>query len=131
MSAPGRSSVPEPVAADHKAIEDLLQALSKGMRAIQLYLPNNPMYEQACNNVATAFEAVWQVTDEIDLTVSDSEFQWEDEAVYKEPNKGDSLASMLYEYGVRSITLSPGVEETEAIHFLEVLNRSADAPAGG
>ncbi len=128
MSAPRPSGVREPVAEDHKAIEDLMQALSKGMRAIQLYLPNNPMYEQACNNVAAAFEAVWQVTDEIDLAVTDSEFQWEDQAVYNEPNKGDSIASMLYEYGVRSITLSPGVEETEAIHLLEVLNRARTLP---
>ncbi len=131
VSAPDQSGVQQAVAADHKAVEDLLQTLSKGMRAIQLYLPNNPMYEQACNNVAAAFDAVWQVTGEIDLAITDSEFRWEDQAVYHEPNKGDSFASMLYDHGVRSITLSPGIEETEAIRFLEVLNRARTLPPEG
>ncbi|MFB3069733.1 MAG: hypothetical protein ACE1ZF_03470, partial [Gemmatimonadales bacterium] len=131
MSAPDHSGVQESVAADHKTVEDLMQTLSKGMRAIQLYLPNNPIYEQACNNVAAAFEAVWQITDEIDLEVTDSEFRWEDQAVYNEPNKGDSIAWMLYEHGIRLITLSAGVEETEAIRFLEVLNRVRTLPPEG
>ncbi len=131
MSAPDHSGVQESVAADHKTVEDLMQTLSKGMRAIQLYLPNNPIYEQACNNVAAAFEAVWQITDEIDLEVTDAEFRWEDRAVYNEPNKGDSIAWMLYEHGIRLITLSAGVEETEAIRFLEVLNRVRTLPPEG
>ncbi len=131
MSAPDHAGVRESVTADHKTVEDLMQTLSKGMRAIQLYLPNNPIYEQACNNVAAAFEAVWQVTDEIDLEVTDSEFRWEDQTVYHEPNKGDSIAWMLYEHGVRLITLSAGVEKTEAIRFLEVLNRVRTLPPEG
>ncbi len=128
MSAPDHSGVREPVAEDHKTVVDLLQTLSKGMRAIQLYLPNNPMYERACSNVAVAFEAVWEVMDEIDLAITDSEFGWEDQPVHNETNESDSMASMLYEHGIRSITLSPGVEETEAIRFLEVLNRARTLP---
>ncbi len=128
MSAPNRPGVQQSVAADQKAVEDLMQTLSKGMRAIQLYLPNNPMYGQACNNVAAAFAAVWQLTDELHFVVTDSEFRWKDLTVYTESNETDSIAWILYKDGVRSMTLSPGIEEGEAIRFLEVVNRVRTLP---
>jgi HEAT repeat protein len=116
------------LAADRRAVEELIRTLLKGLRAIQLYLPNNPIYEQACQKVADAFTAVWQETDEVALEVTDSEFRWGEEVVYTEPNKSDNLALMLYKDGVRSLTLAPGVEETESIRLLEVLNRVRSLP---
>jgi hypothetical protein len=115
-------------AADRKAVEELIQTLLKGLRAIQLYLPNNPIYEKACQRVADAFAAVWQETDDVVLEVTDAEFRWEEEVVYTEPNKADNLALMLYKDGIRSITLSHGVEEGEAIRLLETLNRARTLP---
>ncbi len=129
MSAPNPSDA-EPVA-DYKAVEQLLQALVKGLRAIQIYLPNNPIYEKACNNVTNAFEAVWRATDELILEVTDTELRWEEQIVYSEPNRSDSVAWTLYEDGVRSVTMLPGVEEGEVIRFLEVLNRNRSLPPEG
>ncbi len=129
MSAPNQSGA-EPVA-DYKAVEQLIQALVKGLRAIQIYLPNNPIYEQACNKVTNAFEAVWRATDELILEVTDTELRWEEQIVYSEPNRSESVAWTLYEDGVRSLTMLPGVEEGEVIRFLEVLNRNRSLPPEG
>ena len=129
MSAPNRSGV-EPVA-DHKAVELLIQAFVKGLRAIQIYLPNNPIYEKACNKVTNAFEAVWRATDELILEVTDTELRWEEQIVYSEPNRSESVAWTLYEDGVRSVTMLPGVEEGEVIRFLEVLSRIRSLPPEG
>ncbi len=129
MSAPNRSGV-EPVA-DYKAVEQLIQALVKGLRTIQIYLPNNPIYEKACNKVTNAFEAVWRETDELILEVTDTEIRWEEQIVYSEPSRSESVAWMLYEDGVRSVTMLPGVEEGEVIRFLEVLNRNRSLPPEG
>ena len=129
MSAPNRSGV-EPVA-DYKAVELLIQAFVKGLRAIQIYLPNNPIYEKACSKVTNAFEAVWRATDELILEVTDTEIRWEEEIVYSEPNKSESVAWTLYEDGVRSVTMLPGVEEGEVIRFLEVLSRIRSLPPEG
>jgi hypothetical protein len=129
VSAPNPSDA-EPVA-DYKAVEQLLQALVKGLRAIQIYLPNNPIYEKACNKVTNAFEAVWRATDELILEVTDTELRWEEQIVYSEPNRSDSVAWTLYEDGVRSVTMLPGVEEGEVIRFLEVLNRNRSLPPEG
>lgn len=129
MSAPNQSGV-EPVA-DYKAVEQLIQAFVKGLRAIQIYLPNNPIYEKACNKVTNAFEAVWGATDELILEVTDAEIRWEEQIVYSEPNRSESVAWTLYEDGVRSITMLPGVEEGEVIRFLEVLSRIRSLPPEG
>ncbi len=129
MSAPNQSGV-EPVA-DDKAVELLIQTFAKGLRAIQIYLPNNPIYEKACNKVTNAFEAVWRVTDELILEVTDAEIRWEEQIVYSEPNRSESMAWTLYEDGVRSVTMLPGVEEGEVIRFLEVLSRIRSLPPEG
>ncbi len=129
MSAPNQSGV-EPVA-DYKAVELLIQTFAKGLRAIQIYLPNNPIYEKACNKVTNAFEAVWRVTDELILEVTDAEIRWEEQIVYSEPNRSESMAWTLYEDGVRSVTMLPGVEEGEVIRFLEVLSRIRSLPPEG
>lgn len=129
MSAPNQSGV-EPVA-NYKAIEELIQAFVKGLRAIQIYLPNNPIYENACKKVIKGFEAVWRATDELILEVRDTEIWWEEQIVYSEPNKSDSVAWTLYEDGVRSVTMLPGVEEGEVIRFLEVLSRIRSLPPEG
>ena len=129
MSAPHQSGV-EPLA-DYKAVEELIKAFVKGLRAIQIYLPNNPIYEKACSKVTNAFEAVWRATDELILEVTDTEIRWEEEIVYSEPNKSESVAWTLYEDGVRSVTMLPGVEEGEVIRFLEVLSRIRSLPPEG
>ncbi len=129
MSAPNQFGV-DPVA-DYKAVEQLIQALVKGLRAIQIYLPNNPIYEKACTKVTNAFEAVWGGTDELILAVTDTEIRWEEQIVYSESNRSESLGWMLYEDGVRSVTMLPGVEEGEVIRFLEVLNRNRSLPPEG
>ena len=47
--SPGESTL------DTSAIENLMQVMVKGLRAIQLYLPNNPIYQQAVQNIRNAF----------------------------------------------------------------------------
>ncbi|HXF95915.1 MAG TPA: HEAT repeat domain-containing protein [Gemmatimonadales bacterium] len=109
-----------------------MTVLSKGMRAIQLYLPNNPVYQRAVENIRAAFRQIWQATDDLALDVSETDLRWEDHVVYSQPNKGESIAWTLYKDGVRSVTFKPGVEEQEIVRFLNVLqqakNLQADAP---
>ncbi len=109
-----------------------MQVMSKGMRATQLYLPNNPVYIRAVDNIRGAFRQIWQATDDLTLDVAETELRWEDAAVYSQPQKSESIAWTLYKDGVRSLTFKPGVEEEEIVRFLAVLhqakNLQADAP---
>ena len=113
-------------------VEELMQVLSKGIRATQLYLPNNPVYQRAVDNIRAAFRQIWQATDDLVFDVGETELRWEDNVVYSQDQRNESIAWTLFKDGVRSVTFRPGVEETEIVRFLRVLqqarNLQADAP---
>jgi len=106
------------------AIENLMQVMMKGLRASQLYLPNNPVYQKAIENVRAAFEPVWKHCSELDLRVTESDLTWEGTPVLRQPEKNDSLAWVLFKDGVRMLSMSPGVEDEEIIRFLQTLGKA-------
>ena len=101
-----------------------MQVLSKGIRATQLYLPNNPVYQRAVDNIRAAFRQIWQATDDLVFDVGETEMRWEDTVVYSQEQRAESIAWTLYKDGVRSLSFRPGVEETEIVKFLGVLQQS-------
>jgi hypothetical protein len=109
-----------------------MQVISKGMRATQLYLPNNPVYQRSVDNIRAAYRAVWQATDDLHFDIGETEMRWEDNVVYSQDQRNESIAWTLYKDGVRSLTFKPGVEDAEIVRFLAVLhqakNLQADAP---
>ncbi len=106
------------------AIENLMQVMMKGLRASQLYLPNNPVYQKTIENVRAAFDSVWEHCGELDLRVTESDLIWEDTPVLRQPEKNDSLAWVLFKDGIRTLSMSPGVEDEEIIRFLQTLGKA-------
>ncbi|HQR18530.1 MAG TPA: HEAT repeat domain-containing protein [Gemmatimonadales bacterium] len=104
-------------------VEELLRTLTKASRAFQMYLPNNPMYHRAAQNLQTAFEPVWSAVDELVLAVQETDFVWEGVVVYHQLHKADSLAWTLYKDGLRVLTLKKGVEQAELPRLLSVINK--------
>src|SRR5213075_528669 len=125
------SPVPE-LALPPSQVEELMQVVSKGMRATQLYLPNNPVYQRAVDNIRSAFRQIWQATDDLIFDIGETEMRWEDHAIYTQEQRNESIAWTLYKDGVRSLAFKPGVEDAEIVRFLAVLqqakNLQADAP---
>ena len=105
-------------------VEELLQALAKAQRAHQLYLPNNPVYQQAIEKLRNLFRKIWEATGDLFLDVSESELRWEGNPVYSVPNKSESVAWVLFKDGVRSLVFRPGVEQDEIVGFLDVIHRA-------
>jgi HEAT repeat protein len=123
-TAPLAGTTVEPQVADA-----LMQAVVKGLRATQLYLPNNPVYQQALQNVRAAFAPVWQETNELVLGVTESDLVLDKRAVLSQPNRGDSIAWVLFKDGVRTLTFLAGVEDEEISRFLTVIHRARTLPA--
>ena len=110
-------------------VEELIRTLIKAQRAHQMYLPNNPIYLRASESLRTAFTPIWNATDEIVLTIQETEIVWEDVVVYQQLSKQESFAWGLYKDGMRVLTLRRGVEQAEVVQFLDVLNRVKLLPA--
>lgn len=117
MRAPQLALPPEQVA-------DLLQVFAKGLRASQLYLPNNPVYQRAVANLQAAFHGLWEVVDDLVLDVGELELAWEGQEVYRHDQRNESIAWTLFKDGVRSVTFRKGAEEAEVVRFLAVINRA-------
>src|SRR2546428_11261419 len=126
------SNAPAPIpelALPPSQVEELMTLLSKGMRATQLYLPNNPVYQRAVENIRGAFRHIWQATDDLHFDVGETEIRWEDNAIYSQDQRNESIAWTLYKDGVRSLTFKPGVEDTEIVRFLAVLHQAKNLQA--
>ena len=105
-------------------VEELMQFLAKAQRAQQLYLPNNPVYQKALENLREAFRKVWEATDDLILEVGEHELRWEENVVYSQANRSESFAWVFYKDGVRRLTLLPGIEEAEITGLLEVVQKA-------
>jgi HEAT repeat protein len=104
-------------------VETLLSVLVKAMRAHQLYLPNNPVYQRALENLRRAFLPVWSHVDEISLSITESDFRWDGRPVMHEINKSESIPWLFFKDGIRELRLLKGFEEQEVVGLLEILKR--------
>jgi hypothetical protein len=107
----------------------MLKTLVKALRAFQMYLPNNPIYQKAQQNITESFRPIWEVLDELELAIVETDFHWEDQVVYHQPNKNESLAWTLYKDGMRVLTLKSGAERRELVKLLEVVHKARMLPA--
>jgi hypothetical protein len=105
-------------------VAELINSIVKALRAFHMYLPNNPIYQRATDNVRAAFTPVWAVLDQLVLNVVETDFAWEEQVVYHQPAKGESLAWGLFKDGMRSLTIRRGAEDEELTRFLETVNRA-------
>src|SRR5437868_11024637 len=106
-----------------------MQVVVKGLRAIQLYLPNNPIYQQAVQNIRNAFGPVWEIFEEVVLVLQETDMVVEGKTVLRQPAKNESVAWILFKDGIRQVMLRPGVEEEEIVKFLAVINKARNLPA--
>jgi HEAT repeat protein len=110
-------------------VAELINGLVKALRAFHMYLPNNPIYQRATDNLRGAFAPIWAVLDELVLTVAETDFVWEEQVVYHQLNKNESLAWGLFKDGMRSLTIKRGAEQEELPRLLETINRARYLPA--
>jgi HEAT repeat protein len=122
-TAPLEGTTVEPQVADA-----LMQAIVKGLRATQLYLPNNPVYQQALQNVRAAFKPVWQETNEVVFGITESDFVLDKRSVLSQANRGDSIPWVFFKDGVRTLTFLAGVEDEEIARFLSVIHQARTLP---
>ncbi len=110
-------------------VAELITGLGKALRAFHMYLPNNPIYQRATENLRAAFAPVWAALDELVLTIAETDFLWEEQVVYHQLNKTESLAWGLFKDGMRSLTIRRGAEQEELPRLLEAMNRARYLPA--
>ncbi len=131
IGAPAQSEEPiDPPPFAAAIVTDVLRTFSKAVRAHALYLPNNPMHARSMEAARAAFQGLWQQTDEVVLSVSETQFRWEELVVYEEAEKStDNLAWVFFKDGVREIKICKGFEMTDMDPIMEIIQRVRSATA--
>jgi hypothetical protein len=102
----------------------MLRLLGKAVKAQQLYLPNNPMFRTAVDTARAAFTPVWQETEELALTFTETEIKWHGFVVAHEPTKAaDSLPWTFFKDGVRELRLTKGFEDGDLAKLLGIIQK--------
>ena len=105
-------------------VEGLVHQVEKCLGAITLYSPSHPMYLRAVEELKSGFEPVWAEFGSLTLQVRDDGLAWESHLVLAEDHSPDSISWGLFKEGIRSITLTQGVEEEEIVRLLDVIHES-------
>jgi hypothetical protein len=114
--------LPEPPFAP-QLVEEFLRHLARAVKAHQLYLPNNPIYQRSIDSLRAAFTPLWQNTADLVLQISESEFRWLGRTVLQDSSRAESLPWVFYKDGLRELTLMQGFERDEIVTFLDILQR--------
>jgi HEAT repeat protein len=118
--------LPEPPCAP-QLVEELLRNFARAIKTHQLYLPNNPIYSRAIDNLRAAFAPIWPHTPEIVLSITEADFKWFGRVVMHEANRSESVPWQFFKDGVRELTLTQGIEDDELPALLTILQRVKNA----
>ncbi len=117
------------VATDVAAVQELMALVVKAHRAINLYMPNNPVYQETLNTLAEAFKRLWADEQTLVLQITDQGIAWENELVLPEEKTPDSISWTLFKDGIRTVTLIPDAEDEEIVVFLGLVHQVRTLPA--
>jgi HEAT repeat protein len=108
-------------------VQEVLRLLAKAARAHQLYLPNNPIHRSAIEAFRAGFTPIWNETDELVLAIAETEVQWYGVSVLSGDKTADNIAWLFFKDGVRELRLMRGIEESEIVKLIELVNRGRRA----
>jgi len=109
-----------------KAVSSLLTALEKTVRATRMYPDSHPRLKTFLTHTVEHFRGVLSWASPLRLEVDRYSLLFEDGIVYTNPDPNDSLALLLYKDGIRQITFTSGLPETEVHDFAAAFTLEAD-----
>lgn len=106
---------------------ELLVALVKAQKARRLYQGASPALERQERDLISRLGAFHEAHGALSLTIREFQILSEDQVVYENKNRTESLAFALFRDGLRRLSIDPGVPEAEVQALLECLARAAAA----
>ncbi len=108
-------------------VEEMLRNFARAIKTHQLYLPNNPIYARAIDNLRAAFAPIWPHSPEIILSITEADFKWFGRVVMHESSRSESVPWVFFKDGVRELTLTQGIEDEELTSLLSIMQRVRNA----
>lgn len=109
-----------------KSAKDVLLQLTKTIKTLKIYLPNNPIYQKFLQEVQDKFDSHLRDYETLRIRIRQYELLYKNQVVYQNSNRMESLAFKLYVDGIREITFDEGLEKEEVTSLLEIMGREYD-----
>ncbi|RMG71213.1 MAG: hypothetical protein D6710_06370, partial [Nitrospirae bacterium] len=77
-------------------IRDLIQAILKARKNLRIYPENNPIYQKTLDDVYSRFKEILDYTDELKFKIRQFEILHDDQVVYENRQKDESLALLFF-----------------------------------
>ena len=107
-----------------KLAADLVQTLSKSGKTLKIYPETSPVRQKIIDELNEKFAKFLNQCGELDLRIRQFEITYNDEVIYSNPSKEESLAFKFYGDGIRSIRFTVGLEEKEILDFIGIISRN-------
>lgn len=118
--------------ADNAAlVGQVLKALTKYVNGRKIYAENNPRLEQFRGEFDAALRKLFEVEEELVLTIEQYTMRWNDQVVYENTGREESLAYILFRDGIGELSIGPQAVGDEVKLLIDILtseihNRDAD-----
>lgn len=111
-------------------VKHVLKCLSKFISGKKIYAENHPTLAKFAQAYRDSLRDYFEEDDELVLSIERSTIKWEDEVVYENDKREESLAFLLYRDGVGEITIVSEVPDAELDRLGDILtdefHRAAD-----
>ena len=111
-----------------KMAADVLQSLSRAIKALKLYPDNSPVRQKFISDLTGKFTSFLEEYGDLTLTVKQFDLLYQGEVVYSQDVKEDSIAFKFFGDGIRELAFSENLDERELLDFIDVVrgNRERD-----
>ena len=109
-----------------KSVKEVITQVTKAVKICKLYLPNNPIYQKALQELHRRFSIHLEEYGEIRLMIEQYKLAYHEQSVYQNSNLIESLAFKLYVDGLRGFSFSEMLDLDEMTAFLEIIGRKHD-----
>lgn len=103
--------------------KDIVLVLVKTLKAVGMYLPNNPVYKKFHEELSARFAAYFEEEELLSLRVRRFELEFMGRQVYHNPDREANIALMFFKDGVREVSFHKGVDDGEIKGFIDILKR--------
>lgn len=100
---------------------NLMLLTAKTLRSIKIYPSNSPVIKDQKEFLNRGFQSYLTTYQTLTITISESGLLIDDQVIYEDETRGNSLSFLLYNDGLREISFYEGITQQELDEFLEAL----------
>jgi hypothetical protein len=118
---------PETAEDDLGPVKDIVRTITKTAKAFNVYPKDNPIYHKFVTELVEKFDAYFESSDELALDVEQNALRCRGTEVFKNDDRTDNIALLLFADGIRQLNFYKGLTSCEITDFIDILRAAPRA----